>query len=88
MPLELPEHARRAFSTRLMVQAPEGLTTKQLANVRRDLDRTVEGMPGDVFMALDALRYLADAGNEVAKALFDSECAKLGLTRPFTTYRR
>lgn len=82
MPLELPEHVRRAFSDRLMLQVPIAPSERERARVRRDMDAAVMGLPGDVFMALDALRLLADQGNEVAKILFDSECEKLGLTRP------
>lgn len=80
----LPEHVRRAFSSRLMLQAPTGLTPRQIENIRHDLDARVAGLDQGAFMALDALRLLADQGNEVAKILFDEESAKLGLTRPFT----
>ena len=79
MPLEFSERERRALSTRLMVQAPPGLTPRQLKSAAAFMDRAVKGLPGDVFMALDALRLLADQGNETAKHVFDEECAKLGL---------
>lgn len=88
MPLELTEKQRRALSTRLMVQAPRGLSASQIANVRRDMDRVVNGLPGDVFMALDMLRLLADQGNVLAADLFDQEVEKLGLTKKFTSFRR
>lgn len=84
----LPEVARLAFSSRLMLQAPRGLTAQQINNVRRDLDSRIDGLPPGAFMALDALRLLADAGNEIAAEIFDLESAKLGLTRPFSSYRR
>lgn len=87
MPLELKEHQRRLIANRLMLQLPNGVSPREVARVRADLDRRVQGMPGDVFMALDAIRLLADQGNAVAKDLFDSECAKLGLTRPMFSYR-
>lgn len=80
MPFELTERQAAMMSTRLMLQAPPNLTPRQLANVRRDLDRRVRGLPGDVFMALDALRLLADQGNTIAADLFDMECRRLGLT--------
>lgn len=81
--LTLTERQRRQMSTRLMLQAPQGLTTKQIANVARDLDRRITGLPPGAFMALDALRLLADAGNTIAADLFDYESRRLGLTRPF-----
>lgn len=82
----LPEHARKAFSSRMMLQAPSGLTPDQIARVRRDLDSVVKGIPQDVFMVLDSLRLLADQGNLLARDLFDHESARLGLTRPFSTF--
>lgn len=81
--LVLTDQQRRLLSTRLMLQAPKGLTPRQIKNIADDLDRRVKGLPPGAFMALDALRLLADGGNKVADTLFDSECAKLGLTRPF-----
>lgn len=84
----LPEHARKAFSSRLMLQAPAGLTPAQVESIRRDLDTRVDGLEQGAFMALDALRLLADQGNEVAKDLFDAASADLGLTRPFHSYHR
>lgn len=86
--LVLTEQQRRMLSTRLMLQAPTTLSPRQLAAVRRDLDSRVAGLPPGAFMALDALRLLADQGNVVAADLFDSESRKLGLTRPFHTFGR
>lgn len=88
MPFEFTEEQRRALSTRLMAQAPTGLTPVQIERARRDMEGVVRGLPVDVFMILDGLRALADQGNGIAKGLFDQECAKLGLTRPFSSYRR
>lgn len=82
MPLELNEGQRRILSNKLMLQVPVGIPLAEMASVRRDLDRRVLGLPGDVFMALDALRLLADQGSAIAADLFDSECKRLGLTRP------
>lgn len=84
----LPEVARQAFSSRLMLQAPANLTHRQIAAIARDLDSRIDGLPPGAFMALDALRLLADDGNLVARDLFDSESQRLGLTRPFSSYRR
>lgn len=87
MPLHLPEHVRREFSTRLMLQLPPAaLTERQKAEIRADMNRVVMGLPGDVFMALDALRLLAEQGNDVAADLFATECDKLGLTKKFFSY--
>lgn len=84
----LPEHVRRAFSSRLMLQAPAGLSPEQIAKVARDLDGRVDGLEQGAFMALDALRLLADQGNQIAADLFDAASIDLGLTRPFSSYRR
>lgn len=86
--LQLTEQQRKQLSTRLMIQAPKDLTPRQIANIARDLDSRVKGLPPGAFMALDALRVLADAGNIVADTLFDQETERLGLTRPFMSYRR
>lgn len=88
--LKLTETQRQALSTRLMLQAPgpTRITVRQLAAIRADLDSRVAGLPPGAFMALDALRLLADQGNQLAADLFDSECRKLGLTRPFITFGR
>lgn len=80
MPLELSESQRRLMATRLMVQAPPGLTPKQLARWRGDLERRVNGIPSDVLFTLESIRFLAEQGNEVAKALYQDECEKLGLS--------
>lgn len=88
MPLELSDQHRRQLSTKLMLQLPAGASLAEIVRVRRDMDRVVNGLPGDVFMALDALRLLADQGSPIAKWLFDSECEKLGLTRPMFSFRR
>jgi hypothetical protein len=88
LPLELSEQHRRQLSTRLMLQLPADASAREVARVRADLDRVVMGLPGDVFMALDALRLLADQGNEIAKDLFDFESRRLGLTRPMFSFRQ
>jgi hypothetical protein len=84
--LVLTERQRRQLSTRLMLQLPVDLTPRQIKTIAADLDRRVRGLPPGAFMALDALRLLADDGNEVAAYLFDLESRKLGLTRPLTSY--
>lgn len=86
--LKLSEKHRRLLSTRLMLQAPTGLTPRQVKAVADDLDKRIKGLPPGAFMALDALRLLAEQGNLVADTLFDQESARLGLTRPFSSYTR
>lgn len=84
----LHEHVRRAFSSRLMLQAPAGLSPEQIAKLARELDSVIDGLDQGAFMALDAMRLLADQGNEIAKDLFDAMSIDLGLTRPFHSYRK
>lgn len=86
MPFDLPEHARKAFSSRLMLQLPGDVPPRELARVRREMDKVVMGMPGDVFMSLDALRLLADQGNKIAQHMFELECRRLGLTERFYSF--
>jgi hypothetical protein len=78
---------RRQLATRLMLQAPRDLSPRQIKAVADDLDRRVRGLPPGAFMALDALRLLADAGNVVAEDLFIHESQRLGLTSTFFSQR-
>lgn len=80
--LVLTDLQARQLSTRLMLQMPRNLTPRQIANIARDLDRRVRGLPPGAFMALDSLRLLAEGGNQLAADMFDMESEKLGLTRP------
>lgn len=82
---QLTEAQRKALSNRLMLQAPIDLSPSQILSIARDLDARVAGLPPGAFMALDALRLLADQGNEVAKDLFEHGSWQLGLTRPFAS---
>lgn len=84
--LQLTEKQRRQLSTRLMLQLPKDLTPKQIAEVARDLDSRVKGLPPGAFMALDALRLLADGGNKIAEHLFNVESRRLGLTETFYSH--
>ena len=84
--LRLNLQQRRMLATRIMLQAPKGLTPKQIANVARDLDSRIQGLPPGAFMALDALRLLAEQGNGFAEDLLEIESRDLGLTRPFASY--
>jgi hypothetical protein len=88
MPMDFTERQRIQLSNEIMVQAPKNLSPSQLAVVRRDMDRRVKGLPGDVFMALDALRMHADQGNRVAREVFENECEKLGLTTTFFSFSK
>lgn len=84
----LPPEAVRAFSSRLMLQAPRDLTPRQIKNVADDLDRRIRGLPPGAFMALDSLRLLADQGNKIAEHLYELETRRLGLTSVFASYRK
>lgn len=86
--LKLSDEHRRLLASRLMVQAPTGLTPKQIRNVARDLDRRIRGLPPGAFMCLDALRLLAEQGNAFAADVLDIESRNLGLTKPFASYVR
>jgi len=80
--LELSPRQAWQLSSRLMLQAPAGLTPRQVKNVADDLDRRIRGLPPGAFMALDALRLLADGGNDLAAYMFEMETERLGLTTP------
>lgn len=86
--MRLDPFARAVLANRLMLQAPEGLTPRQIKNVANDLDRRIRGLPPGAFMALDALRLLADQGNSFATYMLELESKKLGLTEPFASYVR
>lgn len=79
MPLDLTAHQRQHLATRLMAQAPRGLSIRAIAQTRRLYDRAIAGLPGDVVMALDSLALLAEQGNEVAKVMLEDECKRLGI---------
>lgn len=88
--LVLTDRQARQLSNRLMLQRPDyaGLTPKQIKHVAADLDRRIRGLPAGAFMALDALRLLADGGNEVAEVVFEMETERLGLTTPSRSFPR
>lgn len=86
-PLVLPEHVRKAFASRLLLQAPRGLTDEQIRHVAADLDSTLDGLPPGAAMALFALSELADQGNQFAKVVFEGECRAFGLFRSFSIPR-
>lgn len=77
MPLNFTEQQRRMLSTRLMVQAPKGIPVAELAHQRR----SIEGLPTDVLMTLEALLVLAEQGNEIAQNLLTTERKRLGIDR-------
>lgn len=76
------EEQRLALSTRHMVQRPPGeaaiASFAELAHRRK----TIEGLPVDVLFTLEAIRLLADQGNEMAKRLYWSERVRLGIDTP------
>lgn len=77
--LTLTERQRRLIANRLMLQLPKGLSLASLAEARHALDRKVEGLPGDVVLALGSVLLLAEQGNRVAAKLFVDECVRLGI---------
>ncbi len=64
--------ARVEGNMRLKLQPPEGPQ-------RGEFNRRISGLPGDVLLALEAIRALAEQGNDVAKHLYESETKRLGL---------
>jgi hypothetical protein len=64
--------ARVEGNLRLKLQPPEGKD-------RGDFNRRISGLPGDVLLALESIRALAEQGNDVAKHLYESETKRLGL---------
>ncbi len=81
MPFEFTPAQRAALSTRLMVQDPRtlGLTPAQLARVRADMERRVQGIPLGDLLALEAMYHLADQGNVVAQDVIDQMIAHYDL---------
>lgn len=79
--LTLTPHQKLHLANRLMLQGPLDATPAEVAAHRRSIERNLNGIPGDVLFALDALRLLADQGNVVAADLFDREVARMGLGR-------
>lgn len=78
-PLNLtPEFRQRLEGNqRLRLQPPDGS--------KPDFDRRISGLPGDVLLALESLRALADQGNRIAARLYVHECKRLGLWYEKTT---
>lgn len=46
---------------------------------RREWDRRIAGVPGDILLTLESLRLLADQGNRIAAWLWEREVKRLGL---------
>lgn len=88
MPLEFTDQQRKQLATRLMLQHPRDLSPAQVAAVRKDLDSRIKGLEPGTFMALDALRLLAEQGNTVAADLFMDESDRLGLTQRTYSFRK
>lgn len=81
MSLTLTPHQRLHLANRIMLQGPGDASPGEIAAHQRGLSRMLNGIPGDVLFALDALRLLADQGNVVARDLFQSEIERMGLTQ-------
>jgi len=56
---------------RLKLQPPEGKAA--------DFDRRIAGLPGDVLLALESMRALAEQGNRLAAKVYEYETKRLGL---------
>jgi len=84
LPLHFSEAERRALSTRLLVQPPASMReVERHQELARQRGR-IEGIPIDVLETLDAIRMLAEQGNQVAKELYMVEREKLGIDLPRT----
>jgi len=72
-PMVLTEtmRARLEGNQRLKLQPPEGKTP--------DFDRRIAGLPGDVLLALESMRALAEQGNRIAAQIYEYETKRLGL---------
>lgn len=81
MSLTLTPHQRAHLANRIMLQSPVDVSPAEIAAHQRGLDRSLNGIPGDILFALDALRLLADQGNVVARDLFQMEIERMGLTQ-------
>jgi hypothetical protein len=81
VPLTLTPHQRLHLQNRIMLQSPKEASPAEIAAHQRGLERSLNGIPGDVLFALDALRLLADQGNVVARDLFQMEIERMGLTQ-------
>ena len=57
---------------RLKIQPPEG-------RARGEFDRRISGLPGDVLLALESMRALAEQGNRIAAQMYEYETKRLGL---------
>lgn len=80
MPLELTKRdAKRLTLNRRMLQPPG---PSDVAPPFAAM--SMEGIPGDVLFTLEALRQLAEQGNQVAQMLYDRERDRLGIDRPTT----
>lgn len=72
------------MATRLMVVAPPGIKPSDLVKQRR----TIEGLPYDVLIHLEALALLAAQGNIIAADILTAERVRLGIDRPMFSFRR
>jgi hypothetical protein len=73
-PLRLTEAFRKRLegNQRMKLQPPEG-------RVRGEFDRRISGLPGDVLLALESMRALAEQGNKLAAKVYEYETKRLGL---------
>ncbi len=83
--LRLTPAVRRQLARRgrTVVVPPTPEQAASLREVEREGHvRTVEGIPLDVLMTLEALRVLADQGNMLAAHIYERERRRLGIDRP------
>jgi hypothetical protein len=81
-PLRFTEAQRQALSTRLMVQKPPDAVAQETFAELMRMRQTIENIPVDVLFTLEAIRTLAEQGNEVAKRLYWKERERLGIDVP------
>jgi hypothetical protein len=63
--------ARLEGNQRLKLQPPDGNS--------EDFNRRIAGLPGDVLLALESIRALAEQGNRIAAQVYEYETKRLGL---------
>lgn len=81
-PYRFSEQQRKALSTTMMLQKPPTEADFEAFQEILRRRKTIEGIPTDVLFTLEAIRQLAEQGNEVAKQLYWAERVRLGIDVP------
>lgn len=76
MPLHLTEDFRWRM-VRRMVAPPRD--AQDIVETHRMMAKTIQGIPADVLLVLEAVLMDAEAGNRVAQWLWNKETARLGI---------